>query len=560
MKKIKLNAYFGDYKKSNIEQLLKYISLLEKYVKKHYNFGKPFFKGNHKLTYKNYLEKCNLNYKPMTPEETFKYLSPLYQNIPNWNNPGTMINVIPPVNIVSMASASLSCFYNPNFAQDTYAGFLITAELEVTKYISDLIGWDWTKSHGVFTFGGKGTSLYATKIALNKSSQDIGKKGCERSKYFMITSSTAHPCHYQVCDWLGIGSDSCIEAPCDKTGKIIVSEAKKIICENINKGKIFLGFNVNGGSTNELTVDPIKDIYTINCEIIKKYNLDYSPHIHVDSVLGWVSLFFNQYNFDKNPLKIKERHLNKIKSLNKKVKEIKYADSMGVDFHKTGFCPYVSSIFVIKNRKDYFKLNPEKEVSLEELHYGNFNPYDTTLELTRSSMGAITALSCLKSLGIRGFQSIIGNMYSSTEYFREKLNTNKNVCVINKDTEGFATLFIIKPKKYIKMSLEKILKLPIEEINQIRDYNINYGKFVLEKSKNSQISFTYTSSRSYVLPGTDIKIGALKAYPMSVFLNHHEIERIINEIFLNIKEYSNSQKKDFTKKEIISDDMVYRKR
>lgn len=558
---MKLNNYFGDYKKSNVEQLLEYISILETYVKKYYNFGKPFFRGKHKLIYKDYLKNCNLNYESMTPQETFKYISPLYQNIPNWNNPGTMINVIPPVNIVSMASVSLSGLYNPNFAQDTYAGLLITAELEVVKYISDLIGWDWTKSHGVFTFGGKGTSLYATKISLNKSNSDVGKKGCERGKYFMITSSTAHPCHYQVCDWLGIGSDNCIEAPCDEAGKIIIEEAKKIACENIEKGKIFLGFNVNGGSTNELTVDPIKDIYETNLEIIKKYNLKYSPHIHADSVLGWISLFFNKYDFKNNPLKIQNKHLSKIKSLNKKVQEIKYADSIGVDFHKTGFCPYVSSVFIVKNRKDYFKLSPEKEISLEDLHYGNFNPYDTTLELTRSSMGAIAALSCLKSLGIKGFQKIIGNIYSSTEYFREKLSTNKNVCIINKDTEGFATLFILKPKKYTKIFLKEILELPEKDIDYIRNYNINYGKFILEKSKNSEITFTYTSSRSYVIPGTSIKIGALKAYPMSVFLNHKEIKRIVNEIFLSIDEYANSKGVgNFSEKEIISDDMVYKKR
>jgi len=555
---MKLNTYFGDYKKSNTKQLVKYISMLEKNVEKYYNFGKPFFKGDYKLKYKDYLQKCELNYDSMTPEETFNYISPLYQNVPNWINPGTMINVIPPVNLVSMASVSFLGLYNANFAQDTYAGLLITSELEVIKYISDLIGWDWTQSHGVFTFGGKGTNLYATKIALNKSNPNIAKEGCEKGRYFMITSSTAHPCHYQVCDWLGIGTDNCIEAPCDKNEKINIEETEKIICENIEKGKVLLGFNLNGGSTNELTVDPIKNVYEMNLKIVEKYNLKYRPHIHIDSVLGWVSLFFNNYDYEDNPLKIDKKHLNKIKSLNKKVQEIKYADSIGVDFHKTGFCPYISSVFIVKNRKDYYKLNPEKEVSLEDLHYGNFNPYDTTLELTRAGTGAIAALTCLKSLGIKGFQDIISGLFSSTEYFRETLDTNKNICVINNNTEGFATLFIIKPKKYVEMSLNDLLKLPEKEIDYIKNYNINYGKFVLEKSKNSEISFTYTSSRSYTIPGTKIKLGALKAYPMSVFLNHKETIRITNEIFLNIEEYMNNQESNFSESGSISDDMVYR--
>ena len=179
---VNLKEYFGDYKCTNVKILNKYISMLDEKVSKYYNFGKPFFKGNHSLNYKEYLQKCKLNYDSLTAEETFEYISPFYQNLPNWNNPGTMINVIPPVNLVSMASMSFSELYNPNFAQDTYAGLLITSELEVTKYISDLVNWDWEKSLGVFTFGGKGTNLYATKIALTKACPETQNSGCEMNK------------------------------------------------------------------------------------------------------------------------------------------------------------------------------------------------------------------------------------------------------------------------------------------------------------------------------------------------------------------------------------------
>ena len=108
---INLKEYFGDYKSKNVEILNKYISMLDEKVSKYYNFGKPFFKGDHCLNYKEYLQKCKLNYNSLTAEETFEYISPLYQNLPNWNNPGTMINVIPPVNLVSVASMSFSELY-----------------------------------------------------------------------------------------------------------------------------------------------------------------------------------------------------------------------------------------------------------------------------------------------------------------------------------------------------------------------------------------------------------------------------------------------------------------
>lgn len=401
--------------------------------------------------------------------------------------------------------------------------------------------------------------MYATKIALIKASPETQDIGCEQNKYFMITSENAHPCHYEVCNWLGIGKDNCIEAKCNSDGTINIEETKSVICENIEKGKIFLGFNLNGGSTNELTVDPIKEISKINQNIVKKYNLKYIPHIHVDSVLGWVYLFFNSYDFNKNSLGIEKNHLEKIRTLNNKVQEFKYADSLGVDFHKTGFCPYVSSLFIVKERSDFYKLNPNKEISLDELRYGNYNPFETTLELTRSSSGPMMALTTLKSLGISGFQEIISNMFISTEKFRDGLAKNDNIIIINENTEWLTTLFIIKPEKYKKLNLKDILKLKESELEEIRNYNINYAKYILEMGRKGEVSFTYTSSRSYKIPNTNIKLGTIKAYPMSVFLNEEEVKSILKEIFESIEKYKNNLEKiDYKKLSSISDDMVYR--
>ena len=154
--------------------------------------------------------------------------------------------------------------YNPNFAQDTYSGMLITSEFEVSKYLCDLIGWNWKKAHGTFTFGGKGTNLYATKIALNKVDKNISTEGLEKNKYFMVTSKNGHPCHYEVCNWLGIGTANCYEIGCNEKGQLNLDEAKTIIENNLSEGRIFIGYNLTAGSTNELYVDQIKQIYLMN--------------------------------------------------------------------------------------------------------------------------------------------------------------------------------------------------------------------------------------------------------------------------------------------------------
>jgi len=558
MRILKISDYFGNYSVNNYNLLKKYMNKFNKKLSKYYNFGYPFFKGKYKNNYGKFLKEKKLNLETMKPEKVLEYMTSYFQDIPNYNNPGTMINVIPPVNLVALSVSNVMNIYNPNFAQDTYAGQLINAELEVSKYLSDLIGWDYTQSQGVFTFGGKGTNLYATKVALNKADKTNINNGCEKNKYFMLTTKNGHPCHYEVCNWLGIGINNCYEIKYKENGELDLEDANNIIEENIKKGKIFLGINLIAGSTNELYIDPIKKVYLLIEKIIKKYKLTYRPHIHADAVLGWVYLFFNYYDFQKNELNIDKKSLQKIKIVKEKITELKYADSVGIDFHKTGFCPYISSIVMFKNKNDYYTLCEEDNIPLDKLEYGNYNPFHSTLELTRAGNGPINALVTLKSFGVKGFQKIISSIFISTEYFRELLNKNEKICVINTETEGLATLFIIKPNKFKNMKLEEIINLPNNEINYIKEYNINYAKYILKKAINNEIRFCYTSSRSYTIPNTNIKLGALKAYPMSVFLNKKEIRKIVKEIEQTINNYSKFDKIILNNDTEIKDEMVYR--
>ena len=552
---MKKEIYFGSCKKSNTKQLNKYIQMLEKYNEKNYNFEYPFTKGEYNLSYMDYIKTKKLNYKSLSPEQIFEELSNLYQCIPNWNNPGTMINVIPPTNLLSVATSAYTNMFNPNFAQDTYGGYLIASEFEVIKYMSDLMNWDYKKSRGIFTFGGKGTNLYATKIALKKADYDSSKKGCDTNKYFMITSKNAHPCHYQVCDWLGIGSDNCIEVPCMENGQINIMESENIISKNIESGKIFLGYNLNGGSANDLVIDPIKSIYDMNERICQKYHLNYKPHIHVDFVLGWVFLFFQNYNFEKN----NSLTLKIIENIKNQALEIKYADSVGIDFHKMGFAPYTSSLFMVKNEMDIQLLEGSNFRKIKDMKFGDYNPYNYTLELTRPSNGSLTALVSLKSLGIEGFQKIFIELIEMVEFLRKKLSKNKRISILNRKSSGLATFFIIKPPEYNNLDISEILKLSKNEILKIKEYNVNFSKLILEDAKSNKINFVFTSSRSYKYPNTDIALGALKLYPMSVFLNKNECNKICNSIFDEITKYENN-KVDYQNETYISDNFVYRER
>ena len=196
-------------------------------------------------------------------------------------------------------------------------------------------------------------------------------------------------------------------------------------------------------------------------------------------------------------------------------------------------------------------------ILVKELKYGNYDPYDFTLELSRSSTGAVSALTSMKSLGIEGFQYILKNLLTATTRFKEIIKNHKNIFLLNEDSQGFSTLFLLLPNNIEINSFDDINKLTGDQIDFIKQYNVDFSSYLLEKSLKNEISFYFTSSRSYVVPGTNICIGALKSYPTSVFLDVEHLELIAKSLFECILEYSNLSDRT-SKVPPIRDDMIYK--
>lgn len=529
-----VEKYFQDPHTMDISGLLKLIDNINFNVKDMVDCEYPRVRGKIEEPYEKYLERQKLQQKSRELEEVFREISSLFKGAIRWHCPGTMINVNPPANLGAIAISSYAHLFNPNFAQDMSTGGLALAELEVTKYLCDLAEINWKKAMGVFTFGGKGTNLYAIKIGLEKCMNNADDEGI-KNNVFTITTEQGHPCHSEVCGWLGIGRKNSIAVPVDGDGIVIIEEAEKIIAKELEKGRRLACITINGATTIQMTIDPVKEIAQMRDRLVEKFQLDYQPHIHLDSVIGWVYLFFKNYDFIKNPLQIRQRALNKIKKMYNKISEVKYADSFSADFHKTGFCPYLSSIFVTKNREEIYKLGGSKVKTLEmsDLEYGNYSPFLYTLELSRSSSGPLAALVTLKSFGIEGFQEIIGELMNMGEYMKEKINEDEQYEVINgEDSDGFVTLFIIKPKGYTYTYDEIVYSkgMTKEDSEYLAKYNHNFYLYLLEKQMKRESTFAMDYSTGYRKNINGVRIGVLKAYPMSPFLHKEEVDSIVDEL------------------------------
>ena len=471
-----VEKYFTKNKTEGTTQIVNAFSELNEKVNKYINKEKmPILDGEIDL-YNNFIKEKHVPQNGNDISDVLTDFSRFFQRSVLWENPGTMINITPPANIASIVSSFYTSLYNPNFAQDESSGYLMATELIVSKYLAEMVGWNTSKARGIFTFGGKGTNLYATKIGIKKALPNVIDEGLNGNEVVAFSNEKSHPCHKEVCDWLGLGKSACMRLPVDKNGQVIIKELERRLRDCINMGNKIGCIILNGGTTNEIIIDPIKEVVSLRDRLVKEYSLDYVPHIHVDAVIGWAWLFFKYYDFKKNELNMNDTELAKIYSMKEKIIEMKYADSFGADFHKTGFCPYVSSIFMAKDFNDVMGLGNKIDKGIENLKFGEYSPFEYTLELTRSSIGPVSAYTAFESFGVKGFQKMIYNIFSNSEFIRKYLQTKHHFEVINMDTEGFATLFIITPidetKKYIDY-----VSGDLEKLNKLVDYNHNFYLF-----------------------------------------------------------------------------------
>ena len=218
------------------------------------------------------------------------------------------------------------------------------------------------------------------------------------------------------------------------------------------------------------------------------------------------------------------------------IAQVKFADSIGIDFHKTGFCPYASSLILTKDRADVYKLNNKKEVDLNDLHYGEYSPSSYTLELSRSSIGPLTALTALKLFGYEGYQILLKNIIEGTYSLMSYIDQYDSFEVINLGTNGTCILFVVKPSElyfdYIDMPT-----MTEKDVISIALYNYNFYLFVLSKIKQKEINFFIDYSSGFEKVRNGFHMGVLKMQTFNPMLTSELAEKLANKIACLKKEF-----------------------
>lgn len=448
-----------------------------------------------------------------------------------WGHPRTQQNVVAPPTISSLIGVLLASMYNPNLAWDEYSHRVALAEVEMVAMTADLLGLDAHRASGVFTFGGTGTTLYGVKVGIEKAMPGTIEQGV-REEAVVFASDCSHYCRYNIAGWLGLGSKNLITIPTDSRNAMDIQALRDQATAAVQQGKKIAAIIATLGTTDAFGLDDVKAIAAVRDDLVRAFDLPYSPHIHADAVIGWAWSVFNDYDFEANPLGFRPRTLRALAGACRHIQHVALADSIGVDFHKPGFTPYISSLVLMRNGEDFRLLQRPQEQMPYLYQFGEHRPGTFTIETSRAGTGVLSALANMMLFGKAGWRVILGHIVEMAQLLREHLEGRPCTTVLNRENFGTVTVFRVYPDDvdtfYI---LEKEMKDPAYRDSLVRhnEYNRKIFDYLHEEGM---------AGRGVVLSLTDCyrqtdygePIVALKSFILSPFVDEDNVETVVQKV------------------------------
>jgi L-2,4-diaminobutyrate decarboxylase len=449
-----------------------------------------------------------------------------------WGHPRAQINVVPSPTIPSIIGGLLPSIYNPNLVSEESSRQVLLAEVEALAMTATLMGYDAEVSDGVFTFGGTGTMLYAAKIGLEKAVPGVRRQGL-KTPATIVCSERAHYACLTVANWLGLGEENVVLIPATDDNQMRVELLAPCLRDIVAGGRRIACIVATMGTTDAFGLDDLAAIVRARDEAVREHDLDYVPHVHADAVIGWAWSVFNDYDWDVNALGFRHRTVRALAGASRRIRHLGLADSIGVDFHKTGFTPYISSAVLLRDKRDFAHLTRADEDTPYIFQSGERHPGKYTLETSRSGSGPLAALANLRLFGTRGFQALLGHVVTMAEELREQLEGHSATTVMNGDNFGPVTLFRVYPDGVDTFSMpeqERHDPAMRETLRRHNDYNRRIFELIQAdalQGKGVVISLT----DCYRTSDDGEPINALKSYILSPFSETRHVQAVLESIW-----------------------------
>ena len=466
-----------------------------------------------------------------TVEDVARELVAQFEGLPIFAHPRTHVNVVPTSSIASIIGALLPTIYNPNLVSDDTSHGIAVAEERVVAMTARLLGYDPDRAGGVFTFGGTGTSLYGVKIGLEKAMPGAMERGVHGDAV-IFASGQSHYARLNVAGWLGIGEDNVVQIPTYVTNDMKVNLLEEETRRAVAQGKRIAAIIATMGTTDAFGLDDLRAIVAVRDRLVEELGLDYRPHVHADAVIGWAWSVFNDYDFEKNRLGFRPRTVRALAGAQNRIEALELADSIGVDFHKTGFAPYVSSLFLVRDRTGLRLLARGREEMPYLFQSGERHPGIFTLETSRSGSGILAALASLLFLGKDGFRALLGHIVEMAELLREHLDGHATTTVLNGDNFGTVTLFRVYPDgvdTWTVAERERTDPGHREELHAHNQYNREIYRHLYDKAMSGKgVLLSMTDCYRHTDYGEPVV--ALKSYILSPFVDEEHVRLIVDSV------------------------------
>ena len=468
-------------------------------------------------------------------EEITGMLADYCRGMPIWGHPNSQVNVIPPASISSITAMMAAAIYNPNIIWDEYSVRFAEAEIEAVAMLSDLVGYDPKRSGGVFTFSGTGTILYGVKLGLENY---LGGRGMEegiRDDLKIVSSAASHYARLNVSAWLGLGMKNLVTIPSTRDNEMSLPDLEDYLRQAFAAGEKVAVIIATMGTTDAFGLDDLAAIVRLRDELAREYQVP-KPHVHADAVIGWIWSVFRDYDFEDNPLKFHTRTLSALQVSLQRLGHLRLADSLGVDFHKTGYTPYISSAFLAKERQDLARLSRHPEEMPYLYHFGQYRPGIYTLECSRPGSGVLAALANMRLFGKVGFRVLIGHVVEMAAMLRERLEAYPFIDVLNDFNYGPVTLFRVYPDGVeAKEASQREMSDPAYQgtLEAHNDYNRRIFQMVHDRAMAGEgvlLSWT-TACRHADYDGEEgPPIAALKSFILSPWTDLAAVDMVARQV------------------------------
>lgn len=447
------------------------------------------------------------------------------------SHPRSQVNVVAPPSIASVIGTILPGMYNPNLCSDESGRGCSEAEVRVASIAAQLVGFDPQTSGGVFTFGGTGTLLYGLKIGLEKAVPGTFKQGVTQPAV-ILSSDRSHYANTTVAAWLGLGQNAAIRVPSKRDDSVDLPSLEAAAREQLEQGKAIAAIVATLGTTDAFGIDDLAAIYALRQRLIDDFQLPYKPHIHADAVIGWAWSVFSDYSFAENPLGFRGRTVRALAAAVSRIRHLRLADSIGIDFHKTGFAPYISSLLLLRDRADFGLVARQRETMPYLYHSGEYHPGMFTLETSRSATGVMAALANLLLLGKEGFRTLIGHAVEMAEVLRELIASRPELSTLNDQNYGPVTLFRAYPPGIETFRIHDRERTdPTFTAELLRHNDLNrriYKRVAAESLAGRGVAIGFTDNYCHSASGHPIC--ALKSYVLSPFATEEQMHAVVDHV------------------------------